>query len=87
MLKAAASCVLASRKASTCKSTPQPCAPQRSCCTATLNILVRARLYRKRFGKYHAGYSRKSIWLIAKARPLILFLPYAINHKLFGLRP
>jgi len=27
MLKVAASCVLASRKASTCKSTPQPCAP------------------------------------------------------------
>ena len=47
MLKAAASCVLASRKASTCKSTPQPCAPLRPCWTATLNILVRKRLYRK----------------------------------------
>jgi hypothetical protein len=47
MLKAAASCVLASRKTSTCKSTPQPCAPLRSCWTATLNILVGKRLYRK----------------------------------------
>jgi len=47
MLKAAASCVLASRKASRCKSTPQPCAPLRPCWTATLNILVRKRLYRK----------------------------------------
>ena len=47
MLKAAASCVLVSRKASTCKSTSQPCAPLRPCRTATLNILVRKRLYRK----------------------------------------
>ena len=47
MLKAAASCVLASHKTSTCKSTPQPCAPPRSCWTATLNILARKRLYRK----------------------------------------
>jgi hypothetical protein len=65
MLKAAASCVLASRKASTCKSTPQPCAPLRSCWTATLNILARARLYRNRFDAYLAGYSRKSLWLMA----------------------
>ena len=95
MLKAAASCVLASRKASTCKSTPQPCAPLRPCWTATLNILVRTRLYRNRLDEYLAGYSRKSLYQRGFYLPLLFSdhrllaissLASALGHKPFAIR-
>jgi hypothetical protein len=41
---------------------------------AVLNSFHRSlRLYRKRFDEYLAGYSRKSLWLIAKAKELIAY--------------
>jgi hypothetical protein len=94
MLKAAASCVLASRKASTCKSTPQPCAPLRPCWTATLNILVRTRLYRNRLDEYLAGYSRKEpiaygveLELTTDRSFFSCHMLLAIRHRRFVLWP